>query len=333
MTTIVQWNCRGLKANIDEIDILTQSLSPAAFCLQETMQPNHKPIQFRKFTQYLCTAVKTDGRPTGGVSIMINTSLPHSQITLNTPLQAVAARISLHRPITLCSIYLPPNTHFHLYELTDLVTQLPPPVLLMGDFNSHSPLWGCSSLDSKGKIIEDLINHTNLCLLNTKTSTYIHPATGSRTSIDLSICDPSLMLDLSWNVHDDLCGSDHFPIFVKINKPVCSFSVAKWKLHKTDWSTFGDLCENHLNSLNLPIALDPMTDFTSKLIQLAEKTIPKTKTNPKRISKPWFDETCKVAIERRKKSLKLFTTQPTPTNLDNFKINRAKTRRTLREVR
>ena len=333
MTTIVQWNCRGLKANIDEIDILTQSLSPAAFCLQETMQPNQKPIQFRKYTQYLCTAVKTDGRPTGGVSILINTSIPHSQITLTTPLQAVAACISLHRPITLCSIYLPPSTPFNLHDLTDLVTQLPPPVLLMGDFNSHSPLWGCNSLDSKGKIIEDLINHTNLCLLNTKTSTYIHPATGSKTSIDLSICDPSLMLDLSWNVHDDLCGSDHFPIFVKINKPVCLSSVAKWKLNKADWSTFEDLCENHLNSSNFLITLDPMTDFTSKLLQHAEKTIPKTKTNPKRVSKPWFDENCKAAIETRKKSLKLFNTQPTSINLDNFKINRAKARRTLREAK
>jgi len=89
----------------------------------------------------------------------------------------------------------------------------------MGDFNSHSPVWGCNSLDSRGKIIEDFTNNTNLCILNTKCSTYLHPAIGSRTSIDLSICDPSLMLDLLWTVHDDLCGSDHFPILIKTNKP------------------------------------------------------------------------------------------------------------------
>jgi len=39
---------------------------------------------------------------------------------------------------------------------------------------------------------------------------YVHPATGSRSSIDLAICDPALFLDISWNVNDDLCASDHF---------------------------------------------------------------------------------------------------------------------------
>ena len=34
--SILQWNCRGLKANNNEILILTTLLSPTVFCLQET---------------------------------------------------------------------------------------------------------------------------------------------------------------------------------------------------------------------------------------------------------------------------------------------------------
>ena len=34
--SIIQWNCRGLKANYNEILILTTLLSPPVFCLQET---------------------------------------------------------------------------------------------------------------------------------------------------------------------------------------------------------------------------------------------------------------------------------------------------------
>ena len=97
--------------------------------------------------------------------------------------------------MTICSLYLPPSLPIDLKELDDLLTQLPTPVLLLGDFNAHSTLWGCNALDSKGKQIEDFVHNNNLCLLNTKSFTYIHPATGSKSAIDLSICDPSLTLD------------------------------------------------------------------------------------------------------------------------------------------
>ena len=40
---------------------------------------------------------------------------------------------------------------------------------------------------------------------------------GSYFSIDFSIVDPSLLIDLEWSIHDDLCGSYHFPIFVNTN--------------------------------------------------------------------------------------------------------------------
>ena len=38
--SIIQWNCRGLKANYNEILILTTLLSPTVFCLQETFLKN-----------------------------------------------------------------------------------------------------------------------------------------------------------------------------------------------------------------------------------------------------------------------------------------------------
>ena len=85
----------------------------------------------------------------------------------------------------MCSVYLPPSIPFSLLSLSDLVNELPPPFLLMGDFNAHNPLWGGNQLDNKGKIVEDLISTKNLVILNTNTPTYMHPATGTKTSIDL----------------------------------------------------------------------------------------------------------------------------------------------------
>ena len=45
-----------------------------------------------------------------GVSIFVNNTAPHSYIPLNTNLQAVAVSVTLHRVITLCSIYIPPSS-------------------------------------------------------------------------------------------------------------------------------------------------------------------------------------------------------------------------------
>jgi len=43
-----------------------------------------------------------------------------------------------HRTISVCSIYLSPSAKFTSNDLDDLLSQLPPPVLLLGDFNAHS---------------------------------------------------------------------------------------------------------------------------------------------------------------------------------------------------
>ena len=67
-----------------------------------------------------------------------------------------------------------------------------------------STLWGCSKTDIRGKIIEDLFLKLNLCILNDGSNTYLHPATGSSSAIDMSIASPSLYLDYSWEVVTDL---------------------------------------------------------------------------------------------------------------------------------
>lgn len=330
---IIQWNCRGLRANFTDLQILFQTFSPVAVSLQETIQADQNTLTLRYYTQYFKNAIKADGSPGGGVAVLVKNCIPHSQVPLTTTLQATAVRLTLHKTITICSIYLPPSTPFTLVELADLVKQLPPPFVLMGDFNAHSPLWGDALLDSRGKLVEDFLNHNNLVVLNSKTTTYMHPATGTRTAIDLTIVDQSLALDFNWNVHDDLCGSDHFPIIITNSKPLPPNTVPKWKLHKADWSTFQEMCSQHLNTNNFKPNHDPVASFTTVLVGIAEKTVPKTKPNLNCVKKPWFNDSCRLALCMRKRALHIFTTSPITQNLTNFKIERAKTRRTIREAK
>ena len=61
-----------------------------------------------------------------------------------TILQVVAQEVYLvgKRKKTICSIYLPPTDQVTKEDMRDLLKELPGPVLLLGDFNAHNPLWG-----------------------------------------------------------------------------------------------------------------------------------------------------------------------------------------------
>ena len=192
--TLVQWNCRGLRANYNEVLKLLTDLNPSIVCLQETLLKQSDDISLKNYSLFNYI-LKNNDRAAGGSSVVVNNRVPHSQVTLDTPLQAVAVRVTLHKTITVCSVYLPPNVNVTSDALDNLIKQLPEPFILLGDLNGHSPLWGCSDLNNRGKLIEDCLIKNDLCLFNDKSSTYLHPATGHMSSLDLSLCSPNLYLD------------------------------------------------------------------------------------------------------------------------------------------
>ena len=143
----------------------------------------------------------------------------------------------------------------------------------MGDFNGHHTLWRCEDVINRGQQLEDLILKNDLILLNDKSHTYFHSASGTFTSIDLTLCSPSLFLDFSWKVGPDPCGSDHFPILLKNDGPPSLERVQRWKLAKANWDQFQHLCSTRLHQSAIADADDPMYLFTSILKDIAEETL------------------------------------------------------------
>ena len=167
-----------------------------------------------------------------------------------------------HKTITVCSIYLTPSSKLNVTDIDNLLSQLPPPILLLGDFNAYSSLWGCSKTNVRGKLVEDLLLKHNLSLLNDGSYTYLHPATGSSSSIDLSISDPSLYLDFSWQALSDQHGSDHFPIVINAPDTKTSTSNSTWKLSKADWPTFSSRASAELGLGCLTNSFSPAEDLS-----------------------------------------------------------------------
>ena len=152
---ILQWNIRGYLANLTSLTQLINSITSDIFCLQETKLPN-KNYNYNGYKPYHYINDKNK-IASGGTSIFVKLNLPQDELVLITTLQAQAVRVTTHRPITICSIYIPPNENFSKQQLLDLKSQLPTPFIILGDFNSHSPLWGTQNIDTKGKIIEDFL--------------------------------------------------------------------------------------------------------------------------------------------------------------------------------
>ena len=76
---LIQWNCRGLKANFNELLLLLTGLCPSIICLQETFLKPTDNLNIRGYTLYNHIHQAGD-RASGSSSIVVNNSVPQSQI-------------------------------------------------------------------------------------------------------------------------------------------------------------------------------------------------------------------------------------------------------------
>ena len=228
-----------------------------------------------KFKNYECYA--KDGtfnnRWNGGVALYINESIPQREITLQTPLQAIAVTVQLKSKITICCIYNSRSMAFSSILLQNLYNQLPQPCLILGDLNGYSPLWGCIQADPRGNMIENFINHCDLAILNNGAPT--HPNPINDTAIDLSLCSPTILEEFDWNTIPSVLDSDHYPILLstEINEPDPS---PIRQIKKADWTTFtNSTAWNNFPQDNLSNE-DLLQDLYNRINLACDEAIPYT---------------------------------------------------------
>ena len=98
----MQWNCKGLRTRAEDLKMLMHDHNPGIICLQETKLGNSIYNPGLNYNMYHKSPRNGD-RAHGGVAIIINKSIQHSNIPLNTNLQAVAIRACFDQEITVCS--------------------------------------------------------------------------------------------------------------------------------------------------------------------------------------------------------------------------------------
>lgn len=136
---IIQWNIRGIKADLDELILLISNQLPDVVCLQETFLKENDTLNIKNYSLYNYINKQTE-KNSRGTTIIINNKIAHKEIKLQTNMQAIAVSVTLHKKITICSLYIPPNDTIKVEELKHLIKQLSNPFILMGHFNSHNEI-------------------------------------------------------------------------------------------------------------------------------------------------------------------------------------------------
>ena len=159
--------------------------------------------------------------------------------------------------------------------------------MLLGDFNSHKRLWGCSHNSSRANIIEDLIGRHDLCYFNDKSPTYIHAATQTPVCNRRKFQPPFTRSRLQSGMWERTYAVvTTTPYSSTIHLLIQELRSHAAELHRADWETFKALVLGK-NSLRRPDDCNRKRFQASspKLIKIAELCIPKSSTKPKR---PYF---------------------------------------------
>ena len=186
----LQWNIRGLWGNYNDLKLEVTKHQPLVIALQETLflGSDNRSLQLLKDYEWRFRADQLS-RQRNVVSLAVRRDTSFSFLDLQTSLPVAA--ITMKHPVaaTFVSLYLSPQITSSELEsqLSQLLQELPGPVILMGDFNAHSAIWGSSVTDSKGIKIEDFLNTHNLSLLNNGDHTRLDPVSGKTSAIDLTI--------------------------------------------------------------------------------------------------------------------------------------------------
>ena len=195
--------------------------------------------------------------------------------------------------------------------------------MLLGDFNAKHPRWDrANPADPRGRIVEKILIDEPVDILNKESPTHFHKQTGTRSTIDLSMCSVDALTDFNWNIGEYLHGSDHYPIYVTSKEYLPQQDIPRWREKKANWEQFTVSTDQMENIPDLS-PTEFIKAITTKIQEAAEMSIPKSSGYYTTSPVPWWNEDCEKAKCRRNKSEKNMNKNSNLTNKINYKRLRA----------
>lgn len=329
--TILQWNVCGLLPRLAELKnyIFASDTIPDIICIQESFLKANKNVEISGYN--VERRDRADGAK-GGVATFINKNLSYNLITSVTEIEELSIEINLgQQKLIICNIYNPPGHKIDENVYNQIAARSNQ--ILLGDFNAHHPVFGGKLLDPAGRILDNIINNNNLCILNDKSGTYLTHS-GKTTSIDLTITSNNLAIKCNWSVMDNTMGSDHYPIIttVNVNPQRPSTSEPTYIYKKADWQKFSI---EATKSFDNPIQSPDLTEFHNNIIsaihEAAINTIPSSSHKSVNKAVPYWNQKCQETVKNRNKAQKKMKRSNDLDDCIEYRRLKAVAQRTIRE--
>ena len=156
----MQWKSQGVADKKAELMGIISQEKSNVLCIQETM-----PSSQTNFNSNYYNGLLKEGYTSywahGEVAVFIHKITSYQNLPLMTPVQAIAARFTLIRDVTIVPTCNSRSRDISEKLLSTLLQLQPKPVILKGDFNTCHQIWGNQLNDKWRSQVLNLINKTN----------------------------------------------------------------------------------------------------------------------------------------------------------------------------
>lgn len=314
---IICWNLCGFNARIDDLKMLIIRYSPIVLAVQE--------LKTQQFKTPKLSGYKVITSLNSKAAIFIRDGYFFEEVDVGLDLEAVGIKLKLKTEVTIISLYLPPNEYFSLNNLNSLILNVSGKLIITGDVNARSTLWGSDRTDNRGKIIEKFCYQSNLFIANDGSHTHVpFQVNHNMSAIDVTMVSPSLAPVITWKTNDDPLGSDHIPLLISCNlKSPTFFIPSRYIFAKANWNQYA--IDANLTDINLDNSSEKiLEDITVTIQNAANINIPKTVSKNIKKNTPWFNKEIKSLINKRKHLYNKFKNNINKENLISYKQTKAK---------
>ena len=187
---ILQFNIDGISTKKTELANFLDKNDIHIALLQETQKGKQTDFHITNYTPKHCVCPQCQGTVTYIRNDVTGKTVNESENS--TCIQKTSLWYSGVK-YQICNVYHPPGSTLNLQNtFSDSVYRN---TIIAGDFNSHSPTWGYKDLDGNGKVVEDLVDSTNLFLAQSNDSrpTLLHKVHQTLHRPDLTLLSSDLL--------------------------------------------------------------------------------------------------------------------------------------------
>lgn len=302
MTTATQFFSHNLHRSEGPVPDLIKSLNSSLFSLACVQEPHYS---YSKMS--MLSGFKTFSVGGGRAGIVCSRNLTFWPIT-NMSTKDICVGLwtpTTRKPVLMVSVYLDGlgSIRQQITQLDKLTTYAEASnydIMLAGDFNAHSRMWG-EKVDDRGDALEEWITSTNLALHNMGSvptwSNY-----RSKSVLDLLLTNMHLTEHITdWKI--TTTTSDHRLLAWKI--PLTATPPMIRSIKKADWDLFLKITTPEYNFPEdfIPQTLDDERRyFVRDLENFFNRACPLQKATPSHEGPKWFNEECRASRSKVKNS-------------------------------